>query len=88
MAVLRRATTSGCILAGPLRPKKLSSTSFGKPASTMVGTSGTSGERLAEVMASGLIWPLLKYGTKAVTTSMPIGINPPIRSVVMGAPPR
>ena len=58
------------------------------PASTTVGTSGTSGERCAEVTASGTSWPLLKYGTKAVMTSMPTGITPAIRSVVIGAPPR
>ena len=79
---------SAGIFAGPERPKKLSSTSLPWPDSTTVGTSGASGERCADVTASGLIWPLLKNGTKAVMTSMPTGITPEIRSVVIGAPPR
>jgi hypothetical protein len=40
------------------------------------------------VTASPLIWPVLTIGTKAVMTSMPSGIWPAIRSVVIGAPPR
>jgi hypothetical protein len=39
------------------------------------------------VTASALIWPLLTIGTNAVMTSMPRGIWPAIRSVVIGAPP-
>ena len=44
---------SAGIFAGPVRPKKLSSTSRAWPASTTVGTSGASGERCDEVTASG-----------------------------------
>jgi hypothetical protein len=88
VAALRRATTSAGIFAGPVRPKKLSRTRRPWPVSTTVGTSGASGERCDEVTASGLIWPVLKNGTKAVMTSMPTGITPEIRSVVIGAPPR
>ena len=56
------ATTSGGSLAGPLRPKKFSSTSLGWPSSVTLGTAGSSGERAAEVTASGTSWPFLKNG--------------------------
>src|SRR4029078_3274952 len=88
VAALRRATPSAGIFAGPVRPKKLSRTRRPWLLSTTVGTSGASGGRGAEVTASGLICPVLKNGTKAVMTSMPTGITPEIRSVVIGAPPR
>ena len=65
----------------------MSSTSLRWPVSTTLGTSGASGERFAEVTASGTIWPLLKYCTNAVITSMPTGTMPAMRSVVIGAPP-
>lgn len=53
-----------------------------------VGTSGSRGERCRVVTASARIWPERMVGTKALSTSMPSGIVPAIRSVVMGAPPR
>ena len=52
-----------------------------------MGTSGSSGDRVRVVTARARIWPALTIGTKAVMTSMPTGICPAIRSVVIGAPP-
>ena len=40
--------------AGPVKPKKFSSTSLRKPSSTTVGTSGVNGERMLDVTASGM----------------------------------
>ena len=86
--VLSRATLSAGTLAGPDRPKKFSSTSLGCFSSTTVGASGISGDRTLDVTASGSSWPLLENSTYDVITSMPTGITPANRTVVMGAPPR
>ena len=59
-AALSLVTTSGGMLAGPFRPKKLLSTSLRQLNSTTLGTTGTSGERMLEVTATGTSCPLLK----------------------------
>jgi hypothetical protein len=60
VAALRRATTSGRHLRRSAEAEEVVEDEAAVASLDTVGTSGASGERCAEVTASGLIWPALE----------------------------
>ena len=57
------------------------------PSSSIVGTSGSSGERLALVMASARSLPALMLGSPVLMFMKVASTWPPSRSAIAGAPP-
>ena len=82
-----RFTTSAGVRAGAKKPSQGSMTMFGKPDSTMVGTSGRNFERLGAVTASTRTLPPWRCGKSSLIGLTLTGIWPPIRSCSAGAPP-
>ena len=79
-------TAGGRPLGATMACQEVTST-LGTPASAMVGTSGSTGERLALVTARGRILPPLMYCSTEFTFWNEASTWPPIRSVWAGAPP-
>ena len=73
--------------AGPKMPYHEVTSKPGSPVSATVGTSGSAGERVAVVTASGRSLPALMCGSTGVMVSNDIRIWPPSRSVASGPLP-
>jgi hypothetical protein len=84
---LSRCWISAGVAAGTTRPYQLSEVTFGRPASAVVGTSGSVGARLALVTARAFSLPLRMWPRSTGTSKMPICTCPPTRSFTAGAAP-
>ena len=75
-----RLTMAGGVRAGANRPPQLSASMAPKPASAMVGTSGSAASRFVLVTASGTILPLLMCGAEVTTKSNIASMLPEVKS--------
>ena len=75
------------VAAGTTRPNQEVDSTCGRPASAVVGTSGSSGERSRLVMARPLSLPALTWGASTVSVSEARFTSPPSRAVTAGALP-
>src|SRR5437879_576380 len=82
-----RSSASLGVPAGAKIPNNAPSTKSCTPASAIVGTSGTSGERAAPVMTSALTWPALMRPTEVAMPVISISICPDPTSVMPAPPP-
>src|SRR3984893_902677 len=73
--------------AGPSTPHQTPVSNPGRPDSAIVGTFGTTGERIAVVTPSGRTVPAVTCAIDSGMLLKVIGMWPPIRSVSAGAPP-
>ncbi len=74
--------------AGAINPYQLSETTRGKPLSTMVGVSGSDGERCLPTTASAVSLPARMCSSTAGRSGSMICTCPPSRSATAGAAPR
>ena len=72
---------------GAARPMKPSTTTPSMPTSASVGTSGSSGRRVAPVEASGRSVPALNCGIAGPASANVIVVCPVITAVTSSAPP-
>src|SRR2546427_9032277 len=86
-SLLRRVAISAGILAGPNSAAKNSTLIGGMPASTVVGTSGMSGERVGVVTARARRRPSLMCERVTVGVAKTAWMVPPRTSVTAGGPP-
>ncbi|MNS52612.1 hypothetical protein D3C72_853330 [compost metagenome] len=75
------------VAAGARMPNHVPISKPFRPASSMVGTSGSTLERLAVVTASARSLPALMCGSTGVSVSKDMVTCPPSRSVVSGPLP-
>ena len=86
-SLLSRCAISGGIPAGPNIAAKNSTLIGGMPASTVVGTCGSSGQRCGSVTASAFRRPLWMWEKLLVGVAKTAWIVPPRMSVTDGASP-
>src|SRR6266436_6254335 len=82
-----RSITSPGVAAGVKTPNNAPRTKSSTPASAIVGTSGTSGERAPPVMTSALTWPALTRPTEVAMPVISISICPDTTSAMPAPPP-
>src|SRR6218665_9881 len=83
-----RTTTGAGRPAGPRRPWNAKTSALVTPLSARVGTSGSSGERACDPIASVLTLPLLMMDRPEARSRNIAGTCPPMRSCMAGAAPR
>src|SRR5580693_8852017 len=81
------ATMSFGVPAGATTAVQVAPTTSGKPASAMVGTSGSVGARSLPVTASARKPPLLISGSAGANAPNEIGVWPPTVASTAGSPP-
>ena len=86
--MLSRATKAGGVAAGATRPDQPAAAKPGATVSATVGTSGSSFERWAEVMASTRARPPFTWPSAAARESIISGTFPAGRSAMAGPLPR
>src|SRR2546428_10519072 len=86
-SLLKRVAISAGIFAGPNRAAKNSTLIGGMPASTVVGTSGMSGERVGVVTARARRRPSLMCERVTVGVAKTAWMVPPRTSVTAGGAP-
>src|SRR3989441_7337809 len=82
-----RSSTSPEVFTGTNTPNSAPRTKSSTPASAIVGTSGTSGERAPPVMTSALTWPALMRPTEVAMPVISISICPDTTSAMPAPPP-
>src|SRR3989475_4409140 len=82
-----RSITSPEVFKGTKTPNRAPRTKSSTPASAIVGTSGTSGERVPPVMTSALTWPALMRPTEVAMPVISISICPDTTSAMPAPPP-
>ena len=80
--------TARGVAAGARMPHQAVASNPGSPASCMVGTSGSTGLRVAPVVASARSLPSRMKASEEGMLSIPASTRPAIRSVTIGALPR
>ncbi|MCY1384855.1 hypothetical protein D9M69_731570 [compost metagenome] len=87
ISAFNRSTTSLGAAAGASTPNHVPMSNGFRPASSIVGTSGSAAERLFVVTTSARSLPLWMCASTGVTVSNDMSICPPSRSVVSGPLP-
>ena len=88
ISVLKRATTLAGVPAGTAKPSHTATTKSATPASFMVGTSGSRGERFLAVKASAFSLPALIWGSTVGALKKPIATSPLITARTAAGAPR
>src|ERR1700719_3992597 len=81
MAALSLSTIGFDVPAGAMRPSQMVASKPGTPASAMVGTSGSTFERVVAVVPSARTWPAWAFDAMVVMASNIISMWPPITAL-------
>ena len=81
------STIAGGVFAGAKNPNQPIASTFLRPSSLKVGTSGSAVERVAPELASTRIFPARCSSVRSAMASMATGTWPPIRSLTYAADP-